>query len=94
VTWLLALAVGGTPGVYGVRVMATVADAIQEVIAELDAASQKLVEVCERVENDVRLYDRLERTQRRLSETVVVLRKIAVDAAAGDPGGGGDHAPD
>ena len=55
-------------------------------------ASQQLGEVCERVENDVRLYDRFGRTQRRLTETVVVLRKIAPDAAPGDSVDGGDHA--
>jgi hypothetical protein len=62
--------------------MATVAEALQEVIGQLDAASQKLGDVCERVQHDVRLYDRLGRTHRRLTETTAGLRKIA--GAAGD----------
>jgi hypothetical protein len=73
--------------------MATVADALQEVIGQLDAASQKLGDVCERVQHDARLYDRLERTHRRLTETTAGLRKIAGGAgAAGDAGDAGDEA--
>jgi len=71
--------------------MATVAEALQEVIGQLDAASQKLGDVCERVQHDVRLYDRLGRTHRRLTETTAGLRKIAGAAgAAGDVGDAGD----
>ncbi len=67
--------------------MATVAEALQEVIGELDKASQKLGDVCERVEHDVRLYDRLGRHRRRLTETTAGLRKIA-----GTVGDAGDEA--
>ena len=67
--------------------MATVAEALQEVIGQLDEASQELGDVCERVEHDVRLYDRLGRHRRRLTETTAGLRKIAGDTAdAGDAG--------